>query len=172
MSYRIWQELNKDKKTEYYGVLRGSKAVGTKGMIVEHSFHTNLAAAKWLSSDANLRRMAEAEAADIAAYYGLTKSGADVITPSKSSLSIANTNYNTLTVKWKKSIGATGYVLYRATSKKGSYKKVKTITRGATLSYKNKKLKTGKTYYYKVRPFRKRPAGPDMVLIPVSNPLK
>lgn len=157
--YRIWQKLNKDKKTEYYGVLRGSKAVGTKGMIVEHSFHTNLAAAKWLSSDANLRRMAEAEAADIAAYYGLTKSGADVITPSKSSLSIANTNYNTLTVKWKKSIGATGYVLYRATSKKGSYKKVKTITRGATLSYKNKKLKTGKTYYYKVRPFRKTASG-------------
>lgn len=157
--YDIWQKLNKDKKTEYYGVLRGSKAVGTKGMIVEHSFHTNLAAAKWLSSDANLRRMAEAEAADIAAYYGLTKSGADVITPSKPTISISNTNYNTLTVKWKKSIGATGYVLYRATSKKGSYKKVKTITSGTTLSYKNKKLKTGKTYYYKVRPFRKSASG-------------
>ncbi|MCQ4635805.1 N-acetylmuramoyl-L-alanine amidase [Anaerovorax odorimutans] len=158
-NYQIWQKLNKDKKTEYYGVLRGSKAVGTKGMIVEHSFHTNLVAAKWLSSDANLHRMAEAEAADIAAYYGLTKSGADTITPSKPSVSISNSSYNALTLKWKKSIGATGYVLYRATSKKGSYKKIKTISKGTTLSYKNSKLKTGKTYYYKVRPFRKSASG-------------
>lgn len=154
-NYQIWQKLNKDKKTEYYGVLRGSRAVGTKGMIIEHSFHTNLAATKWLSSDANLRKMAEAEAADIAAYYGLSKNGTDVIQPSKPNVSISCASYNALNVKWKKSIGATGYEVYRATKKNGSYKKIKTITKGTTLSYKNSKLTTGKTYYYKVRPFRK-----------------
>lgn len=153
--YQTWQRLNKDKKTEYYGVLRGSKAVGTKGMILEHSFHTNLNAAKWLSSNANLKKMAEAEAADIAAYYGLSKTGSDIITPSKPSVSVSNPNYHTVNLKWKKSIGATGYVIYRAEKKRGSYKKVKTITKGTTLSYKNTKLTTGKTYYYKVRPYRK-----------------
>ncbi|MCQ4637420.1 N-acetylmuramoyl-L-alanine amidase, partial [Anaerovorax odorimutans] len=71
--YKIWQKLNSDGKTEYYGVLRGSKSVGTKGMILEHSFHTNLAATKWLSSNANLKKMAEAEAKVIADYYGITE---------------------------------------------------------------------------------------------------
>lgn len=153
--YQIWQKLNRDGKTEYYGVLRGSKAVGTKGMILEHSFHTNLAAAKWLSKDSNLKKLAEAEAADIAAYYGLRKTGNDMITPSKPSVSVSSASYNSATLKWKKSIGATGYIIYRASSKKGAYKKIKTITKGTTLTYKNTKLKTGKTYYYKVRPFRK-----------------
>jgi N-acetylmuramoyl-L-alanine amidase len=58
---------------EYYGVLRGAAAVGTMGLILEHSFHTNTAAAKWLSSDANLKKMAVAEAQVIADYYGVKK---------------------------------------------------------------------------------------------------
>ena len=34
---------------EYYGVLRGARAVGTPFyMLIEHSFHTNTAATKWL----------------------------------------------------------------------------------------------------------------------------
>lgn len=73
-AYKVWQKLNSDGKTEYYGVLRGSKAVGTKGMIIEHSFHTNLAAAKWLSSNTNLKKMAQAEAEVIASYYGMSES--------------------------------------------------------------------------------------------------
>lgn len=154
-NYQIWQRLNKDKKTEYYGVLRGAKSVGTKGMIIEHSFHTNPTAVKWLSKDSNLKKLAEAEAADIAAYYGLKKIGNDIIRPSKPTVSISNISYNTVTLKWKKSIGATGYKIYRASSKNGTYKRIKTITKSTTLSYKNTGLTTGKTYYYKVRPYRK-----------------
>lgn len=59
---------------EYYGVLRGAADVGTMGLILEHSFHTNTAATKWLSSDANLTKMAAAEAKVIADYYGVKKS--------------------------------------------------------------------------------------------------
>lgn len=151
--YKTMQRLNRDKKTEYYGVLRGAKAVGTKGMIIEHSFHTNLNAAKWLSSSANLRRMAEAEAADLAAYYGLTKAGSDIIKPAKPSISVSNSGYNALTLKWKKSIGTTGYEVYRKTGKSGKYKKIKTL-KGTTLSFKNSKLTAGKNYYYRVRPYR------------------
>lgn len=57
---------------EYYGVLHGAKMVGTPGIIMEHSFHTNTAATKWLSNDDNLRKLAEAEGAVLAAYYGMT----------------------------------------------------------------------------------------------------
>lgn len=58
---------------EYYGVLRGANAVGTLGIILEYSFHTNTRAMNWLSSDSNLQKLAKVEAGCIAAYYGVTK---------------------------------------------------------------------------------------------------
>lgn len=56
---------------EYYGVLRGAARVGTMGMILEHSFHTNPRAAKWLLVEDNLRTLAKAEAKVIAEYFGM-----------------------------------------------------------------------------------------------------
>jgi hypothetical protein len=60
----------------------------------------------------------------------------------------------TSTVKWKKVTDATSYEIYRATSKNGEYSKITTVSSSKT-SYKNTKLKKGKTYYYKVRAIRK-----------------
>ena len=57
-------------------------------------------------------------------------------------------------IKWSKISGASGYEIYRASSKKGYYSKVKTITSGKTTSYTNSKLTRKKTYYYKVRAYR------------------
>lgn len=57
---------------EYYGVIRGAVAVGVPGLLVEHSFHTNKRAAKWLLDDDNLDRLARAEADVLAEYYGLS----------------------------------------------------------------------------------------------------
>ncbi len=55
---------------EYYGVMRGARAVGVPlYLLVEHSFHTNTAAAKWLLEDKNLDLLAEAEADTLAAYF-------------------------------------------------------------------------------------------------------
>lgn len=57
---------------EYYGVLRGARAVGTPFyMLIEHSFHTNTAATKWLSVDDNLDKLAVAEAELLAEYFGV-----------------------------------------------------------------------------------------------------
>lgn len=62
---------------EYYGVLRGARSVGCPlYYIIEHSFHTNEKSARWLMEDENLRRIAEIEAACIAAYFA-TASGFD-----------------------------------------------------------------------------------------------
>ncbi len=58
---------------EYYGVMRGARAVGVPlYLLVEHSFHTNTAAAKWLLEDRNLELLAEAEADTLAAYFKKT----------------------------------------------------------------------------------------------------
>lgn len=66
---------------------------------------------------------------------------------------------------WKKVTGAMGYQIYRSTTgKAGSYKKIKTIKKGTSISYTNSKLKRGQ-YYYKVRAYRtvkgKAIYGPD-----------
>lgn len=58
----------------------------------------------------------------------------------------------TVSLDWKNVKGAKGYVVYRSTSKTGTYKKVATVTKSF---YKNKKLKAGKSYYYKVRAYKK-----------------
>ena len=60
----------------------------------------------------------------------------------------------TITVKWKAIPGAEGYQIVRATKKSGKYKTVKTIKNAKTVSWKNTKLKKGKTYYYKIRAYR------------------
>lgn len=56
-------------------------------------------------------------------------------------------------LKWKKESKATGYKIYRATSKKGKYKEVKKITKNSSLSWTDKNVTAGKTYYYKVRSY-------------------
>ncbi|MCR5467984.1 MAG: fibronectin type III domain-containing protein [Lachnospiraceae bacterium] len=88
------------------------------------------------------------------AKYGSFSSAVTAVTkPKKPSISVS-AGAKKATVKWKKVSSATGYLVYRSTSKNGSYKKVKTITKNSTLKYVNKKLTSGKTYYYKVRSYK------------------
>lgn len=56
---------------DYYGVIRGAAEVGTPGLILEHSFHTQTRAATWLSSSENLKKMAHEEAKILAKYFGM-----------------------------------------------------------------------------------------------------
>lgn len=57
------------KNDDYYGVLFGCHQVGVPGVIMEHSFHSNRRACKWLMDDANLKKLAKAEAATIAKWF-------------------------------------------------------------------------------------------------------
>ncbi|MBQ9060196.1 MAG: InlB B-repeat-containing protein [Firmicutes bacterium] len=54
---------------------------------------------------------------------------------------------------WKAAKEVSGYEVYRATKKKGKYKKVKTISKATTKKLINKKLKAKKNYFYKIRPY-------------------
>lgn len=55
-----------------------------------------------------------------------------------------------VSLTWKKVNGASGYEVYRAVSKNGTYRKAKTVVSGSKVSYVGK-LKSGKMYYFKVR---------------------
>ena len=61
----------------YYGVLHGADVANTAGVIIEHSFHTNKAACKWLMDSNNLKKLAAAEAAVLAELYGMKKQQTD-----------------------------------------------------------------------------------------------
>ena len=57
-------------------------------------------------------------------------------------------------LKWKKVTAVKGCTVYYKTSKKGTWKKLKTVSNKKT-SYTKKKLKSGKTYYFTVKAYKK-----------------
>jgi hypothetical protein len=59
-----------------------------------------------------------------------------------------------VTLKWSKVTGATGYEIYRLNSKTKKYEKIKTIKGVSNITFKNTKLTKGTTYKYKVRAYR------------------
>ena len=59
------------------------------------------------------------------------------------------------TVSWDKVKNASGYYILRSTSKSGTYKSIKTITKGSTKTYTDTSASSKKTYYYKVQAYRK-----------------
>lgn len=60
----------------------------------------------------------------------------------------------TVTIKWNKMSGISGYQIYRSSSYDGTYKKVKTITTAKTAEYQNSKLEPQSEYYYKIRAYK------------------
>lgn len=86
-------------------------------------------------------------------------------TASKAASAKVKTNIKTPTVKvtpgskkatisWNKISGATGYLVYMASSEKGTYSKIAEIKKGTTLKYVKSSLTKGKTYYFKVRAYK------------------
>lgn len=79
-----------------------------------------------------------------------------VITTSKVTTStVTYKKKKSVYLRWKKQKYAGGYEIYRSTKKRKGYKKVKTIKGGSKVSWTDKKVKGGKTYYYKIRAYRK-----------------
>ena len=69
-------------------------------------------------------------------------------------LSCKTINYKTIQLSWKQTKNADGYVVYRKTSKQGTYKPVKTISKNTIAKWKNSRLSPGKTYSYKICSYR------------------
>ena len=63
------------------------------------------------------------------------------------------TKSSAVTIKWSKADGVTGYQIYRLNTKTKKYEKIATVKGEEKISYKNKKLKKGSTYSYKVRAY-------------------
>lgn len=79
---------------DYYSVIAGAVSVGVVGIILEHSFHTNLRATKWLLDQDNLDKLAKAEAEVIAEHFGLIKGEENLIKNDIVTVSKGATYYN------------------------------------------------------------------------------
>lgn len=84
-------------------------------------------------------------------YYGIMSGTLYAATaPTKVNLN-ASAKKNSIRLSWKKSSGATGYIIYRYDTKTKKYKKLKTVK---TTSYTHKNLKKNTTFKYKVVPYK------------------
>lgn len=73
----------------------------------------------------------------------------------KTNITKLNSSSNTVSLKWKKVKGANGYEIYQKRGS-GTYKKIKTITNGSTLSYVARNLSGNTKYSYKIRTYQKK----------------
>lgn len=61
--------------------------------------------------------------------------------------------YNKAKISWSGVNGAQGYIVYRSTNRSSGYSQIRTLSSGAR-SYTDTGLKTGTTYYYRVRAYK------------------
>ncbi|OIK08740.1 hypothetical protein BIV60_25550 [Bacillus sp. MUM 116] len=85
--------------------------------------------------------------------YSTIVSGTPVLA-APTGLKASRASSTSIKLTWNKGTEASGYEIFRATSYKGVYTKVVTLTSGSTISYTNTKLSKGKLYYFKIRAYR------------------
>ncbi len=78
--------------------------------------------------------------------------------PLTPTVKLASIKSGTATITWTNVSGESGYQVYYSTGKNGTYKKVNSY-KAETLKATKSKLTRGKTYYFKVRAYKKTPSG-------------
>lgn len=77
-----------------------------------------------------------------------------VVKPGTTKITSIKAGKRRAAIYWKKASNATGYYVYRATSPRGKYTRIATVT-GKTSYLDKKSLKSKKNYYYKIVSIRK-----------------
>lgn len=153
------QEISVSNQTLTMGT---SKAVGAKlvkgnGKLTYKSDNTKIVA---VSSTGKLtpksvgRTNVYITANKTSKYDAKTKKITVTVLPRAPKITEVASGTGKLKITWTKSPDAHGYVLYRSTSPKGTYSKIKALSGSGTLSYTNTGLASNTKYYYKVRAYR------------------
>lgn len=74
--------------------------------------------------------------------------------PAKLTIKSLTASSGKATLSWNNVSGENGYQVYYSTSKNGTYKKMESVSAN-TVKYTTSKLTAGKTYYFKVRAYKK-----------------
>ncbi len=87
-------------------------------------------------------------------YSASTSAIKGTTVPSRTVLSYNTYSKSAIKLQWKKVIGASGYYIYRYSSKIKKYQKIKNVN-GNTTTYTDTGLKTRTSYYYTIRAYKK-----------------
>ncbi len=90
-------------------------------------------------------------------YTNVMKAEIKMSAPRLKSASVTSSSKIRLT--WQKDLQADGYYIYRSTTKKGGYKKVRTVTKSASSRWIDSGVKSGTTYYYKMKAYVESASG-------------
>ncbi len=74
--------------------------------------------------------------------------------PSTPTVKSVTASSSKATLSWNNVSGESGYQVYYSTSKSGTYKKMESVSSN-TVKYTTSKLTAGKTYYFKIRAYKK-----------------
>ncbi|MBV7504813.1 InlB B-repeat-containing protein [Bacillus sp. sid0103] len=138
-----------------YEVVRSTSSTGTYSLVASTSsnslINSNLLTGKTYYYKVRAFRMVSGKKV-YSSYSNIVSVRPTLAKPYKLTVSKKSSTSSKLT--WSKVSYAHGYEIYRSTSSKGTYTRLKTITSGTTVSYTNTGLLRRKTYYYKVRAYR------------------
>lgn len=129
--YKVYRATSKNGKYTYMNTVAGTT-------------YTNKTAKAGKVYYYKVKALSDDKSVQTSEYSAVVKRTCDYAQP----VVTAKAGKKQVKLTWKKVDGAKKYVVYRATSKNGTYKKVATVKK---LNYTNKNLKAKKTYYYKVK---------------------
>lgn len=78
---------------------------------------------------------------------------AKAVAPAPNTVKAVKAKSGAATITWSKSSGASGYEIYMSTSADSGFKKIKTSGAKSAASYTKTGLKSGQTYYFKIRTY-------------------
>ena len=98
----------------------------------------------------SVAKVLEAAKKELAAVKTDEELKAEEFAAAATAATVKASDYKTAKITWKAVANADGYEVYRSTSKNSGFKKTASVTK---TSAADSSLKTGKTYYYKVRAY-------------------
>ena len=145
--YRVYRSTSKDGTYKLVADLSGSSKTSytNKNLSPGKTYYYKVRAYKKVGSNR-----------DYGSYSSKLKASTKCNAPV---ISTTSNDKGKVKITWKKVSGASGYAIYRSTSKNGSYQKIKTLKSGSTLSFIDTNLKSKKTYYYKVKAYKSADMG-------------
>ena len=138
-AYKVYMYNSKTKKWDYLGKSSTPEYI-VKGLTAGTTYKFKVRAYKNINGVQHF-----------GSYSSVLKTTTKTIAPTITKITAGSKK---ATVYWNKISSATGYKIYMATSKNGTYKQVGKSTKNTYVKYTKTGLTKGKTYYFKMRTYR------------------
>lgn len=139
--YEVYMATSKDGKYTKIATIKGNSTLNYKKTGLKAGTAYYLKARPYVAVDGTN-------------YYGGYSGAVNAITKLVAPTLKVKAGSEKATLSWNKVAGASGYEVYMAASKNGTYRKITTIKKGTTVTYTKKGLRANRTYYFKVRAYK------------------